>query len=66
MADKDKIRLPESAVDRDLVKAAMKEGIKEWLNETYSSIGHWTVRTFLVAGIGALMYFILVTGGWHK
>lgn len=47
-------------------KAALKEALKEWLDEKYAELGKWTFRTFLASLVFALGYFILFTNGWHK
>jgi hypothetical protein len=50
----------------DEVKQATKEAIKEWMDEKFALLGLWSLRTILVAALGALTYFILATSGWHK
>lgn len=39
----------------DLVKAAIKEALKEWMDEKYALIGKWTVRCFCT---GAFCLFV--------
>ena len=48
------------------VKRALREGIKEWLDEQFASFGKWTLVGLASAGMAALGYFILYTGTLHK
>jgi len=52
-------------VDPD-TKQALKDALKEWLDERVADVGWWSVRTLTLLGLGALVYFILQTNGWHK
>lgn len=53
-------------LDKNEAKAAFKEAIKEWLDEQYRAIGHWTFRIILTAALASLLYFILWADGWRK
>lgn len=55
-----------SELNNNEVKDALKEALKEWLNEKLSELGMWSFKTIAVAGLGALVYFILTMNGWHK
>lgn len=46
-------------------KEALKEALKEWLDEQFATFGRWSFRALAVAAIGALVYFILQMNGWH-
>jgi hypothetical protein len=48
------------------MKAALKEALKEWLDEKFSSLGKWALGSIAAAGLAALVYFILTTSGWQK
>lgn len=50
----------------EAVKQALKEAIKEWLDEQFAMFGKWTLMGLASAGIAALGYLILTTSGWHK
>lgn len=52
--------------DPEVLKAAFKEAMKEWLDEKYAMVGRWSVRIIVTAGLGALMYWVLHMSGWHK
>ena len=49
-----------------LIKEAMREGFKEWLDEITLKFGRWSIRGLALAGFGALVYFILTHTGWVK
>ena len=53
----------EHAVER---KALIKEALHEWLEEKYAQWGRWTLSAFIAMLLGAFIYFILWTQGWHK
>lgn len=48
----------------DLMKIAMREVIKEWLDERFRDVGRWSLRGIALAAFAALMYFILTHTGW--
>jgi hypothetical protein len=53
-------------VTPDETKAALKEALKEWLDEKFATFGKWTFHAVGVAALGALTYFILTMNGWHR
>lgn len=52
--------------DRDLQKAALKEALKEWLDEQFAMFGRWTFYSALAAGFAGLVYLGLRSQGWSK
>lgn len=49
------------------IKQALREFLKEWLDEKFQLVGKWSVRGIALAGFAALVYFILTHSGWtHK
>lgn len=52
--------------DRDEVKKALKEALKEWLDSKYAELGKWSLHAIAAAVLAALTYFILTMNGWHK
>lgn len=52
--------------DSQETKEALKDALKEWLDEKFSELGKWSARTILVMALGALTYFILNMNGWSK
>ncbi len=55
-----------SEIDRKLLKAALKEAIKEWLDEKFAQFGRWTFFGFCSVAFAGMVYFILWANGWHK
>lgn len=51
--------------DKEVTKQALKEAMKEWMDEKYAEIGRWSVGAIGVLAIGALAYFIMVSQGWR-
>lgn len=52
--------------DRDEMKTALREALREWLDEKYAQFGKWSLHGLLAAGLGAIVWFILSANGWHK
>lgn len=53
-----------SNLDEDRVKEALKEGLKEWLDEQYARVGRWTVGAFLTMLFSTLVWLILYKNGF--
>ena len=49
-----------------VTKEAVKEALKEWLDEQFARVGKWTVHGIIAAALAALVYFILVHNGWKQ
>lgn len=49
-----------------VTKEAVKEALKEWLDEQFARVGKWTVHGVLALSLAALVYFILVHNGWRQ
>ena len=47
-------------------KEAVKEALKEWLDEQFAKFGRWTFYGIVAAALVAFVYFILVTQGWRR
>jgi hypothetical protein len=54
-----------SELDREAVKDAMKEAIKEWLDDKFISFGKWSAMSVGALGIAALLWLILKSQGWQ-
>lgn len=50
---------------RELFKAAVKEAIREWLNDMFAAFGKWTAAGFAAAALAALAYFMIFVKGGH-
>ena len=48
------------------IKEALKEAIKEWMDDKVLQFGKWSIVTLACSGIFALAYFILSVNGFHK
>jgi hypothetical protein len=48
------------------IKEALKQAIKEWMDEKVLLFGKWSLGTIASAGVFALAYFILSVNGFHK
>lgn len=62
--------VPLSATSRqeriDITKIALKEAIKEWMDERIKEVGRWSLRGIALATFGALIYFVLTHTGWNR
>jgi hypothetical protein len=47
-------------------KDALKQALKEWLDDKFAQFGRWSFGAICAAGLGALTYFILQMNGWHR
>ena len=52
--------------DQDATKQALKEALKEWLDERFAVLGKWSFGTMAAIALAALTYFVLQINGWHK
>lgn len=50
----------------DITKIAIKEAIKEWMDERVRDVGRWSLRGLAAAAFAALVYFILTHTGWSR
>lgn len=53
-------------MNEEEMKKAMKQAIKEWLDEQFSSFGRWSFYGLAALALAALVYFVLSMNGWHK
>lgn len=51
-------------VEDEKIKEALKQALKEWLDEKFAAFGRWTFKGILAAMIFAAAYFFLITHGW--
>lgn len=49
-------------IDEDTMKRAVKEAIKEWLNEQFARFGKWSLAAIGAMALAAITY-ILVSAG---
>jgi hypothetical protein len=48
------------------IKAALKEALKEWLDDRYAAIGKWTLGALAASALSAIAYAIITLYGYHK
>jgi len=54
----------ESEIWRRNLKAAMKEAVKEWLDDQFATFGKWSLGAFLAMLVGAAVWIVLTAKGW--
>lgn len=47
-------------------KDALKEALKEWLDEKFAMFGKWSLSAIGAATLGLITYLLLIANGWHK
>jgi hypothetical protein len=51
----------------EAIKAALKEGIREWLDDQFKELGKWTFRGLTAGILAGAVWLMLVSNGWvHK
>lgn len=53
-------------LSREERKEIVKEAIKEWLNETASQFGWWSLKMIAALFAAGIVIFILWTQGWTR
>lgn len=53
-------------IDPNIQKQAVKEALREWLDDQFASFGKWTFTGLLAAAFVGLVYLALTGAGWHK
>lgn len=49
------------------LKAVLKEGLREWLDDQFVELGKWTLRGLAAAAFSGIVWLMLVSSGWtHK
>lgn len=49
-----------------LYREAVKEGIREWMDDMYKVVGKWTVHGGLVTLVAGLGYMYGIAHGWFQ
>lgn len=47
-------------------KEAVKEALREWLDEKYAAFGRWSLHGLIAAGMAGMVALFLWSQGWHK
>lgn len=50
----------------DLAKAALKEALREWLDDQFAAFGKWTAASLAAVIFAGLIYIALSATGWHR
>ena len=58
--------MPDIDPASEAIKLAMKEAIREWLDERFAELGRWTLRGLAAAMLAGLLWLMLISQGWHK
>ena len=53
-------------IDPELQKQAVKEALREWVDDRYKEVGKWTIRGLGAAAFAGLIYLALVGFFMHK
>lgn len=48
----------------DAIKEALKEGLREWLDDQFAEFGKWTMRAVVAAFLAGIVWLALVSSGW--
>lgn len=51
--------------DEREIKDALKEAMREWLDEKFAEFGRWSMHAILAAALVVLTYLLLTQGGWR-
>lgn len=53
-------------IDKDMQKEAVKEALREWLDDAFATFGRWTFTGLLAAAFVGAVYLTLIGMGWKK
>ena len=53
-------------MNEEETKQALKEALKEWLDDKFSTFGKWTATAIAAGVLGVLVYFMLISNGWQR
>lgn len=48
----------------EAMKQALKEGLREWLDDQFAEFGKWTMRAAVAALLAGVVWLALVSNGW--
>ena len=49
---------------REELQQAVKDGLKEWLDERFALVGKWTTRGVVAMLLAVVVYLFLKQSGW--
>lgn len=47
-------------------KEAVKEALKEWLDDKFTAFGKWSFHGLLAMAFAGVVYVFMISNGWHK
>ena len=50
-------------ITSEMFRQAAREGMKDWMEEHYATVGKWTISCLAFFAFGALIYFIIWATG---
>lgn len=53
-------------IDKDVQKAALKEALREWLDEQFAAFGKWALRSLVALAFAAIVYLYITSHGWKQ
>lgn len=53
-------------LDKEEMKAAVREALKEWLDEKFIAFGKWSLHGLLAMCLAGGVYLAMIASGWHK
>lgn len=53
-------------LDQQQQKEAMKQAIREWLDDAFAEFGRWTFRGLMAAALCGCVYLAMKGQGWSK
>lgn len=53
-------------LDKAETKEAVKEALREWLDDKYREFGKWSFHGLLAVILAGGLYLALVMNGWHR
>lgn len=48
----------------DEQKELVKQAIKEWMDDQYNQVGRWFVKSLLIAGVTAFLFWYITIRGY--
>jgi hypothetical protein len=54
----------QSEMWRRNLKSAMKEAVKEWLDDQFATFGRWSLTALLAVLVAAAVWLVLTAKGW--
>jgi hypothetical protein len=53
-------------LDQQQQKEAIKQALREWLDDAFAEFGRWTLKGLMAAAFCGAVYLAMVSAGWHK